>query len=305
MNKKTIYLSEEIDKEWAEYLYQHYNVVDNFENCNEIEGIITRKIAITRQIIKNCPKLKIISDHGTGTDQIDLRAAKEFNVKVTNTPGLNAQSVAELILAFMLGLSYKIKYNNQGMQEGLFNKFGLAELNGSELYGKKVGVIGSGYIAQRLSCIVKNAFDCTVYCYNPNRDRAYLEKLGLIKVDDLKELFKTMDFISVNVPLTETTLNMINCDILNIANPDLILVNTSRGGIVNEDDLYKALVNKKIRGAALDVFTNEPPSKDNPLLSLSNFMGTLHTGGSSYESLKRVGEATVKNLVEGLGDSFC
>ncbi len=298
MNKHTVFLCEEIEAQALSLLKQHCTIVDNFDHSEDIEGIITRKIPVTAEIMAKCPNLKVISDHGTGTDQIDLIEAKKRGVKVKNTPGENAQSVAELALSFMLSLLYKVKLNDKGLEQGRFSKWGLSELNGNELFGKKVGIIGSGYTAKRLSLILKTAFNCKVFSYNPHKTKEELSSMGFYKIDTLEKMFSEMDIVSVNVPLTAETKDMINKKIFDVANPHLLLVNTSRGGIVNEADLFDSLAKGKIAGAASDVFTQEPPSKENPLLSLDNFIATLHVAGSTEESLRRVGVKTVENLLD-------
>ena len=300
MSKKTIYLSEEIDEDCLDILRGKYNIVSDFSNPEDIEGIITRQVKITEEIIESCPKLKIISDHGTGTDQIDLEAARRHGVKVTNTPGLNAQSVAELTLCLMLSLSYRVKYIDSGLKNSRFVRLGQKDLIGNELSGKKVGFIGSGCIAVRLKNILKTSFDCKTYAYNPHRDSTYLREIGFIKIDNIEDIFTKMDYVTIHAPLTSETKNLINKEVLDKSNPNLFVINTSRGEIINEKDLYNALVDGKIRGAALDVFEKEPPSSDNPLFTLDNFIGTMHVGGSSKESLKRVGEATINNLINEL-----
>jgi len=209
---------------------------------------------------------------------------------------LNAHSVAELALGFILALSFKMKYLDSGMQQGKFNRFGQKDTQGNEIYGKKLGLIGSGYIARELSGMMKSAFGATVYCYNPRRTSDELKALGFIKVDSLEELFASCDFISVHIPLNDETRNLINKKLLDVANPSCILVNTSRGGIINEKDLYQVLKENKIKAAACDVFEKEPPEADNPLLALPNFIGTLHVGGSTKEALEKVGNKTVDNV---------
>lgn len=301
MQRKIVYLNESISEKAETLLRSKYDVVNNYDNIENINAIITRKEVVNRDIMCRAKNLKIVSDHGTGTDQIDLVAAKELGIKVTNTPGLNAQSVAELAVGFFIALNYKIKKCHTGMEAGTFEKFGLPELNGNEISGKKLGIIGSGYIAKKLSLIMRTAFSAEIYCYNPHKTKEELLEIGFKKIETLEEFFSKMDFISIHAPLTSETKNLVNEKILSCANPNLILVNTSRGGIVNEKDLYNALVSKKIKGAALDVFEMEPPSKENPLLHLENFLGTLHVGGSTQEALDRVGLATVQNIIDVLG----
>lgn len=291
--KKRVYLSEEIAKSAYDRLSENFEIVTNFDKPEELNGIITRKIAISREIISKAKKCKIIANHGTGTDQIDLEAAKEFNIPVVSASGLNARSVAELTLTFFLALSYKLKFIDSGVQKGQFSRFDLPELQGNEVRGKNLGVIGSGYVAQALGRTMKISFGATAYCYNPHQTKQELANAGFVKVDTLQELFRLCDFVSVHAPLTDETRNLINKDIFEKANPNLILVNTARGGIVNEQDLYQALVEKRIKAAACDVFEQEPPAQDNPLFTLPNFIGTTHVAGSTKEALERVGNATV------------
>lgn len=294
--KKTVYLSEVLAESAYNRLKKNFNIVSDFNNPEKIDGIITRKISITREILSKTRNCKIVANHGTGVDQIDCEAAAEFEIPVVSAPGLNAQSVAELTLGFIISLSYKMKFCDSGMQQGKFEKFGLPELQGTEVSNKKLGLIGSGYIAKALAELMKTAFNADIYCYNPHRSEDELKALGFKKIDSIKELLKICDFVSVHVPLNEDTKDLINSENLSSASPNLILVNTSRGGIINEDDLYDALVNHKIKAAACDVFEQEPPAKDSKLLSLPNFIGTLHVGGSTAEALERVSNKTVDNI---------
>lgn len=296
--RKKVHLSEELAPSAYNRLKEKFEIVTDFEHPEELDAIITRKIKIDRNIISRAKKCKVICNHGTGTDQIDLAAAKEAGIAVESAPGLNARSVAELALGFIMALSFKMKFNDSGMQEGKFSKFGLPELQGNEVFGKKVGLIGSGNIARQLAAILKQSFNAKIYCWNNHRSKEELSQLGFEKVESLSELFKICDIISIHTPLTEETKNLINKDILKAANPDLILVNTARGGIINESDLYEALSTGKIKAAACDVFVQEPPAPAtaNPLLALPNFLGTLHVGGSTAEALDRVGNKCIDNL---------
>lgn len=299
--KKRIYLSEELAPSAYNRLLEKYKIVQTFDEPELIEGIITRKIAITREIISKVKNCKVIANHGTGRDQIDVKAAEEYGIPVINAEGLNAHSVAELALGFFLSLSFKMKYLDSGMQIGKFQNFGQKDTQGNEIYGKKLGILGSGYIARELADMMTKAFGATVFCYNPHRTCEELKALGFIKVNTLEELFTGCDFISIHIPLNDETRNLINKKILEQANPELILVNTSRGGIINENDLYEALKENKIKAAACDVFEKEPPEKDNSLLALPNFIGTLHVGGSTKEALEKVGNKTVDNIEQYVG----
>lgn len=301
MNKQTVLVTETIAPSAMARLVEKYNVVSNFDDPEQINAVLTRKISVTKEFMEKAKNLKVIANHGAGTDQIDLQAAQEFGIPVLSAPGLNALSVAELAVGFFISLSFKMKFADQGLAQGKFESFGLPELSGNEISGKKLGILGSGNIARELTRIMKSAFKNDIYCWNPHKNAQQLSELGFTKVDDLETLFSTCDLISVHIPLNSETKNLINRQLLQNANPNLLLVNTARGGIINETDLYEALVNKKIRGAASDVFTKEPPSKDNPLLTLHNFIATPHLAGSTQEALERVGNATVDNIISVLG----
>ena len=295
-----VYLAEPISDVAYKLLSDHFEITDSLEHPEELDGMLIRCAPVTRELIEKAVKLKIISEHGTGVDSIDVKAAEEHGIKVTNTPGLNAQSVAELAVSFILSLSRKIKYVDKGLQKGSFTRFGQPDLIGNEVSGKKLGIIGCGNIANKVATIMKTAFNAQVYCWNPRRSTEYISSLGYKKIESIKELLSICDFVSVHIPLTDETKNLITEKEFETANPNLILVNTARAGIVNEKDLYNALIMSKIKAAACDVFESEIPSQDNPLLALDNFTGTLHIGASTTECLGSVGLASVQNLIDYL-----
>ncbi len=303
MNRPNVLVTEPIAESAMQRLSQRYNVISalNDSNIQSINAILTRKAPVTREIISRAKNLQLIANHGSGTDQIDLQAAKEFNVEVLSAPGQNALSVAEMTIGFFLALSYKVKYADEGLRIGQFQSFGMKNLQGNELSHKKIGLIGSGNVARQVARIMTSSFNADIYCFNPHKAKEELLSLGLKKTDSINELLAMCDFVSVHIPLNKETKNLITAKNFSFANSNLILVNTARGGIINETDLYAALVNKKIKGAACDVFTKEPPSKDLPLLHLSNFLATPHIAGSTKEALERVGNKTVDNIISVLG----
>lgn len=295
-----VYLSENIAPSAYKRLKEQYEIVDNFEEPELLDAIIVRRAYVSRDIIERAKRLKVISMHGVGVDTIDVEAASEYGIPVVNVPGESAESVAELALSFMLALSRKIKYVNIALGNGALKQFGAKEITGNEIYGKTLGLVGGGRIAQQLANMARAAFSMKVYCYDPFLPKEALESKGFIKTDSLKELFRICDFVSVHVPLCDTTKNLIGEDVLSFANPDLILVNTARGGIVDEKALYQALIHKRIRAAGSDVFEEEVPEKENPLLHLDNFIATLHVGGSTEEALERVSNKAVDHVLEYL-----
>ncbi len=300
-NVKTVYLNDHISPNAVARLKEHVRLVDNFDNPEEIDAIIVRQQYCTREIIKKVKNCKLIQMHGVGLERIDVEAAKEAGILVSNVHGGNAQSVAELSVALILALSRKLTYINDGVKKGKFSRFGLPETEGNEVSGKTLGLIGCGQIAQLTAKIMVNAFNTKVLVYDPFLDETKCAELGYEKVEDLKVLFENSDFVSIHVPLLDSTKHMVNKDVLDCAKKGLMLVNTARGGIVDETDLYNALVSGKLKAAAMDVFEQQPPKTDNPLLRLDNFIGTIHIGGSTAEALERNGKIVVDHVFEALG----
>ena len=299
--KKKIYLSELVADSVRQMLADHYEIVDNFDHPEEIEAVLVRQVPMSRERIEQMPNLKVISMHGIGLDRIDMEAAKEHGVQVFNVPAMGAEAVGELAVTYMMALARKLKQAENGLKQGKYTSFGPAELVGHELTGKTLGVIGMGNISQVVMRIMRNSFGMTVLGYDPFASTEKAAALGAEKVETVKELFSRSDFINISVPLTDSTRNMVNAEVLAAAKPGLILVNTARGGIIDEDALYQALQTGPIGGAGLDVTVQEPIDKDNPLLSLDNFMCSPHIGGSTYESRERVGTVAAQHILDILG----
>ncbi len=295
-----VYLSELIAASALGELKKHATIVDNFDHPEEIDAMIIRKQPVTREIIEKATRLKVISRHGVGCDMIDLEACKEYGVKVINQPGGNAESVAELAVSFILALARKLKLADQGLQEGRFKVFAPKETIGMDTFGKTVALVGSGHISKKVANIMKNGFNCRILAYSPHLTPEKAEAMGAEYFRDLDEMLKEADIVNISVPLTDSTRNMFGKERLSLLKPTAILVNTSRGGIVDEEVLYEILKDGKIWGAASDVFTIEPPVKENPLLSLDNFIATPHFGSSTYECMEECGMVAVRNVFENV-----
>ena len=291
-----IYLSENIAKSAYDRLAARAEIVTNFDNIEELDAIIVRRVYVPREIIEKATNLKVISMHGIGCDTIDVEAANEYGIPVKNVPNQSMESVAELAVTQILALSRNIKKANIGICQSRYDSHGQSELIGNDVYGKTLGMIGIGKISLRIAEIMKAAFHVDLIGYDPFVSEEKATTFGIKKVNTIEELFSKSDYANVSVPLTEVTRNLISESAFNAANPNLILVNTARGGIVDENALYDALVNGKIKAAASDVFLSEPPKGDNPLVSLENFIATPHIGGNTKECLERVGNAAVDNL---------
>lgn len=298
--KPNVYLNDKICDSAVARLRCHVNLVDNFNHPEELDAIIVRQQYCPREVISRAKRCRLIQMHGVGLDRIDLEAAKEYGIPVKRTKGGNAQSVAELAIGFMLAMARKMKFLDHGLQRGAFQTFGQPETIGLELSGKKLGLVGGGQIAQLVAGIARTAFHCKLFVYDPFLSVEDCEKLGFQKIETVGELAAKVDFVSIHVPLTETTKHMFNAAVFAKANPDLILVNTSRGGVVDEEALYQALTTGQILAAGMDVFEQQPPRPDHPLLSLDNFVGTIHVGGSTREALERNGNAVVDNVFAAL-----
>lgn len=228
-------------------------------------------------------KLKLIVRFGAGYDNINIPIAEKAGIAVTNAPGKNAIAVAEAALMHMLTASRKYRMCCNMLIDGTYK---MEKTIGQELTGKTLGILGFGTIGKYLRQMVRG-FDMKVLVYDLYKDYEFEEKFDIKYVDNIEEIYHQCDFISIHVPLIPSTKNMINRDSFSLMKSNAVIVNTSRGGIINENDLYDALKNHVIRAAGLDVSTSEPVQPSNKLLSLENLSVTPHCAGSSEESLTR------------------
>ena len=296
-----VYLNDPIADSAVQRLKKHVELIDNYDHPEELDAIILRQQYCPREVISRAKKCRLIQQHGVGLDRIDVKAAEEYGIPVRNTPGTNARAVAEYTIAMMMDLSRKVSYINEKSHRGELLRFGMPETVGREMTGKKLGVIGSGHIAKEVAQIARDGFHMSVFCHNPRRSAEQLEQMGFLPVPDLKTLFRTCDYVSLHCLLTEESYHMIDSEVLKWANPGLILINTARGGLVDEPALYEALRSRKLLAAGLDVFEEQPPSVDNPLFSLPNFLAGMHAAGSTAEALEKTGNAVVEAVFEALG----
>lgn len=291
-----VYLSEYIDEEVLAQLKERATVVSTFEHVENLDAMIVRRAKVTREILQKAARLKIIGKYGIGCDNIDLVAAKEYGVKVVNVPDGNVESVAELATGFIFDLCRNISIVNAGVRAGKYTSAAPEELKGTEVYGKTLGLVGVGHISQRIASIFQAAFHCKIMGYDPFCSPEIFSKLHIEPKSSLAELIRESDIVNVSVPLTKSTQNMISTKELDCFKKDALLICTSHGGVIDEAALYEALVQKKLAGAAIDVFLQDPPSQDNPLLTLENLIAAPHIGANTAESLKRVGYATLENI---------
>lgn len=252
------------------------------------EGIIVGLENINAKLLDQLPDLKIIAKYGVGLDNVDLEACKERDILVGWTGGVNRRSVAEMTLGFMLGLLRNLYSTSNQLKDLTWNKSG-----GVQLSGKTVGIIGLGHIGKELVHLL-SPFNCNILVNDIADVSEFVTENELSHVS-LEDLLSNSDIISIHTPLTTRTHNMINAVSLRKMKPEAFVINTARGGIINEGDLKFALLNKIISGAALDVYEVEPPT-DRELLSLPNVICTPHTGGNSYESVVAMGLSALDHL---------
>lgn len=246
----------------------------------DCDALLVRTAPYPADVIAVGKKLKIIARFGVGTDNIDVKFAEKQGVWVTIAKGANAQSVAEHAVAMMLACAKNLIFIDQQTKTGNWevrNKFPITELK-----GKTVGIIGLGDIGQRVASIIHNGLQMRVIGFDAFLPASLPEYIEVVSPID--EIFTRSDVISLHIPATPETKNLVNQKTLSMMKPTAYLINCARGGIVNEDDLYEALSNRKISFAAMDVFHKEPPDPDNKLFKLDNFIASPHNAALTNES---------------------
>ena len=263
------------------------------KELSDVDGIILRTATLSADVMSKCPNLKIVARHGVGYDNVDLNYLNEKKLALAVTGTANAVSVAEHVMTMFLYLSKKINKSDALVKKGNFDqKTSLP--NFFELYEKNIFILGFGRIGQAVAqrCL---GFDSNVYVYDPFINKEFIEKKHCHKIDFAEGLVLA-DFITVHMPLNDETKNLIGLDQFLKMKKNCILINTARGGIVNENDLLWALQNKKIYGAGLDVFEKEPPVKDHPLFKLDNIVLTPHNAALTLECRKRMSLESAENV---------
>lgn len=257
------------------------------------DGLICGIDKIDKTVMEAGEHLKIVHMNGTGVDHIDIEEATKRNIYVGNCPGVNAQAVAELNLGILLCEARKIiKHSNLIQKEKWEREVGI------EISGKTMGILGLGMIGKRFVELLKG-FNMKVLAYDVMPDVAWCADHQVTLVESIEEIYRESDFISLNLPLIEDTKEMINEESLRYMKKDVIIVNTARGGLIQTDALVKALREKRIRGAALDAFENEPLDAASPLREMDITL-TPHIGASSIETMQNISRLIAEHLVEVL-----
>ena len=279
-----------------------YEIIEDTSEQNLIEKLpkfdacTLRVSKLNENILKHCKKLKAISRHGVGYDNVDLSYIKKNNISLLITASANAVSVAEHVMSMFLTLSKCSDMYDKEVRAGNF-KSNVSKIQTFDLQNKNVLIAGFGRIGKKLitRCL---AFETKVYIYDPYINEEIIKEFGGIKINSLNEGLKIADYVSLHMPLNNETKDLINFSILKQMKKNVIIVNTARGGIINEIDLDKALNEKLIFGAGLDVFVKEPVNLDNPLLKNKKVILSPHSATFTDECTSRMAIETVKNIID-------
>ncbi|MCK4847164.1 MAG: phosphoglycerate dehydrogenase, partial [Deltaproteobacteria bacterium] len=266
------------------------------ERIKDYDALVVRsRTKPNKDILAAASKLKVIGRAGTGVDNVDVAFATKKGIIVMNTPGGNTVTTAEHAISMMMALSRKIPQATASMKKGLWEK---KKFEGSEVTGKTLGILGvgniGGVVASRAQGLKMN-----VIAYDPYISEEAAERLGITTVT-IDELYAKSDYISIHVPFTKETANIVDAGAFKKMKKGVNLINCARGGIVDEQALADAVKEGIVAGAAFDVFSEEPPKADNPLLALDEVIVTPHLGASTFEAQENVAVAVAEQIVEFL-----
>jgi phosphoglycerate dehydrogenase-like enzyme len=258
-----------------------------------IHGYIAGLDVIDREALESADCLKVIARYGVGVDSVDLNAAKEKDIVVTNTPGANSVSVAELALGLMLMLARQLSDAVAASRRGQFPR-----LSGASLEGKTVGIIGLGAIGKQVARRL-GGFDCRLLAFEPFPDRAFADA-NHVELVELDTLLREAHFVSLHLPLLAETRGMVNAGFLGKMRKGAYLINTARGELIDETALLEALKSGQLKGAALDAFAEEPPKADHPLLALPQVIATPHLGAQADGATNAMGWMSLEDCLRVL-----
>ena len=311
-SKKKILIIQKVHEKGMELINNHPNFdvevtddtsVENLKSkIKDCDGASIRIAKLSGEVINEAKNLKIISRHGVGYDNIDLKTAKERDIKIAITANANAVTVAEHVMFVLLNIAKRRELYHTTVKEGNFKDRNKLPKT-IEVWKKNFLIMGFGRIGKALikRCL---GFEMNVYVYDPFVDKDIIDKLGGEKVNNIEEAVKTMDVISLHMPLTDKTENLINYNLLKTMKKNCIIINAARGGIINEEDLNKALNEDLIFGAGIDVFKKEPPENDNPLLKNNKVYLSPHTAAFTDECMTRMGVETIQNIIDYFDDTL-
>ena len=279
-----------------------FEIIEDAEISNlkskivDCDGVSIRTAKLSAEAINAAENLKIISRHGVGYDNIDLKSSKDKNITIAITAKANAIAVAEHVMFLLLSISKRKNMYDDSVKTGKFNERNRLPKT-VELWNKNILIAGFGRIGKALikRCL---GFEMNVFVYDPFVSSDVIENIGGKKVENLEDSIKKMDAVSLHVPLTEKTKNLINYELLKTMKKNCIIINAARGGIINEFDLDRALNESLIFGAGIDVFEKEPPDDNNPLLKNDKVFLSPHTAAFTEECMTRMGIEAIQNIID-------
>lgn len=277
-------------------VYDRTSAGQVLERAKEAEAILTNKTVIDAASLRSLPKLKYVGVLATGYNVVDINVARELGIVVTNIPAYSTESVAQMVFAHILNITHRVGRYSDEARSGVWSRqadFSYTNSPLMELCGKKIGIVGFGNTGSATARIAV-AFGMEVLAYTSKPQSAL--PAGVTKADSIDDIFRMSDIVSLHCPLNKETSEIANAAHLSLMKKSAILINTGRGGLVNEQDLADALRENRIKAAGLDVMVNEPPREDNPLLKLDNCFITPHIAWATYEARVRLMNQTVKNL---------
>jgi len=261
------------------------------DDIAKYDAVIVRVAELDREVIERAENLKVIAKHGSGLDNVDIEAASEHGIVVCNTPGVNSRSVAEHAIALQFGVQRNLHTADRHVRDGGWDR---SAYTGHELQGDTLGLMGFGAIAQETATIARGiGQDVVVYDPYISDDDV---PAAIDRIDDLTDLFARSDVVSIHVPLVEGTKHAVSTAQFEALGETGVLVNTARGGIVDETALLDALDAGVIGGAGLDNFEAEPPDEDNPLFDRDDVLLTPHVGGVTHDALARMSREAAANI---------
>lgn len=266
-------------------------LIDALQDC---DAVIAGGELYSEPVIRSAKKLKLIARLGAGTDQVDLEAAARIGVQVTNTPGATARAVAEMTLALMLSFARGVPRHNAALKKGTWDQ----DPTAIEISGSTVGIIGMGFIGREVIRLLQS-FSPEIVAYDVVWDDTFAAENRVRRVS-LPELMEASDIVSIHTPLNEATRGFLNSFLLNKMKRTAFLINTSRGPVIDKDDLLAALLNKRIAGAALDALWEEPIEPDDPIIGMENVIATPHIGFNTQDCKARMVRMAAEEVVRVL-----
>ncbi len=277
-----------------------YNPTEQLALTADADILVPGFAAVTADMLRQSPRVRMIHKWGIGIDSIDLDAVRRHGIALAITTGANAGPVAELAIALMLAVYRRIPYVNRAMRQGRWPTPEMRETC-YQITGKTIGLVGFGSIGQMLARRL-SGFDAQIIYFDTVRADVETERALRARFAPLAEVFSTSDILSLHAPLLAQTARMINAASIETMKNGAVLINTSRGGLVDEQALYDAIVRGKLHGAGLDAFDPEPPAVDNPLLALDQVVVTPHAGGGVFDNVANVASHAFGNIMNFLRD---